>query len=122
MFVDHRRDLVLSPTVVESNWKSIDHTTFGVSASLIGVVEAPARFRILRTCTLTLEALHLLLVDHPAGGTQIRPRSPELFCWSALAQSRNRFRRSASGSSGVFRKRFPLGRSRLPDDFASETL
>ncbi|OFV79079.1 hypothetical protein RERY_02900 [Rhodococcus erythropolis] len=39
------------PSVVESNWKSIAHTTFGASASVIGVVEAPARLHILRTFT-----------------------------------------------------------------------
>jgi hypothetical protein len=50
---DSTIDAILNfrPSVVESNWKSIAHTTFGASASVIGVVEAPARLRILRTFT-----------------------------------------------------------------------
>jgi hypothetical protein len=32
VFVDHRRDLDRLPSTVESNWKSIDHITFGASS------------------------------------------------------------------------------------------
>jgi hypothetical protein len=34
------------PSVVESNWKSIAHTTFGASATIGGAVNTPARLRV----------------------------------------------------------------------------
>ena len=39
------------PSMVESNWKSIAHTTFGASASIGGIDDTPARFRGLVTLT-----------------------------------------------------------------------
>lgn len=39
------------PSMVESNWKSSAHTTFGASASTGGTEEIPARLRGL--CTRT---------------------------------------------------------------------
>ncbi len=45
--------LMALPSVVESNWKSIAHTTFGASASTGGIEDTPARLRGLcaRTCS-----------------------------------------------------------------------
>ena len=44
--------LIALPSTVESNWKSIAHTTFGASASIGGIEDTPARLRGLctRTC------------------------------------------------------------------------
>ena len=44
--------LMALPSMVESNWKSIAHTTFGASASTGGIEDTPARLRGLctRTC------------------------------------------------------------------------
>jgi hypothetical protein len=44
--------LIALPSTVESNWKSIAHTTFGASASTGGIEDTPARLRGLctRTC------------------------------------------------------------------------
>ena len=44
--------LMALPSMVESNWKSIAHTTFGASASIGGIEDTPARFRGLRTLHL----------------------------------------------------------------------
>jgi hypothetical protein len=37
--------LMALPSVVESNWKSIAHTTFGASASMGGIDDTPVRLR-----------------------------------------------------------------------------
>ncbi|VBA41808.1 hypothetical protein LAUMK136_04240 [Mycobacterium attenuatum] len=37
--------LMALPSTVESNWKSIAHTTFGASASIDGIEDTPARLR-----------------------------------------------------------------------------
>ena len=42
VYVDHRRDLITLPSVVESNWKSIAHNTFGAIASTTGPEDTPA--------------------------------------------------------------------------------
>jgi len=44
--------LIALASTVESNWKSIAHTTFGASASTGGIEDTPARLRALctRTC------------------------------------------------------------------------
>ena len=44
--------LIALPSMVESNWKSIAHTTFGASAATGGIEDTPARLRGLctRTC------------------------------------------------------------------------
>ena len=41
--------LIALPSVVESNWKSIAHTTFGASAITSGTEDVPARLRGLWT-------------------------------------------------------------------------
>src|SRR5258708_1312929 len=43
--------LTALPSTVESNWKSIAHTTFVASASTGGIEDTPARLRGLRTRT-----------------------------------------------------------------------
>src|ERR1700741_142174 len=72
--------LMALPSVVESNWKSIAHTTFGASAS-IGGIEAPPAPLAWRA-DLDLHALfvpqpvHLLLIDLLVFViTQRRPRA-----------------------------------------------
>jgi hypothetical protein len=46
------------PTMVESNWKSIAHTTFGASASTGGIEGTPARLCGLRTRTCSPSSGH----------------------------------------------------------------
>ena len=93
-------------SVVKSNWKSIAHTTFGACASAIGVVEASARLRIfadLHPATLPRARdaePSSLLITQPMARKSAHARRNPLRAF-ALAQSRNHFRRSASGSSGV---------------------
>jgi hypothetical protein len=43
--------LMALTSMVESNWKSIAHTTFGASATIGGIEDTPARLRGLRTRT-----------------------------------------------------------------------
>ena len=50
--------LMALPSMVESNWKSIAHTTFGASASIGGIEETPARFRGLCTRTCSPSSRH----------------------------------------------------------------
>jgi hypothetical protein len=61
--------LTALPSVVESNWKSIAHTTFGASASIGGTEDTPARLRGLCTRTCKPSSRHppvnLRLVDSP---------------------------------------------------------
>ena len=74
--------LMALPSMVESNWKSIAHTTFGASASTGGIEDTPARLRGLctRTCRpfLAPQPVDLLLVDLTAlVVAQRRPGPPE---------------------------------------------
>jgi hypothetical protein len=50
--------LMALPSLVESNWKSIAHTTFGASASTGGIEDTPARLRGLRTRTCKPSSRH----------------------------------------------------------------
>jgi hypothetical protein len=50
--------LIAFPSIVESNWKSIAHTTFGASASIGGMDDTPARFRGLRIRTCPPSSRH----------------------------------------------------------------
>ena len=43
--------LIALASTAESNWKSIAHTTFGASASIVAIEDTPARLR--RLCTRT---------------------------------------------------------------------
>lgn len=51
-------NLTALPPMVESNWKSIAHTTFGASATIGGIEETPTRLRGLRTRTCSLSPRH----------------------------------------------------------------
>ena len=46
------------PSMVESNWKSIAHTTFGASAAIGGIDDTPDRLRGLRTRTWSPSSRH----------------------------------------------------------------
>lgn len=106
VFVDHRRDLEF-PAVGGRIELEVDRPpTFGAPASVIGVVEAPARLRIFRTFTRNPSSRQrrctfFLLITQPAARKSAHARRNP-FLWFALAQSRNHFRRSTSGSSEVF--------------------
>ena len=50
--------LMAFPSMVESNWKSIAHTTFGASACTGATEEVPARLRGLCTCTCRPSSRH----------------------------------------------------------------
>jgi hypothetical protein len=50
--------LMALPSMVESNWKSIAHTTFGASASIGGIEDTPARLRGLVTLTWRPSSRH----------------------------------------------------------------
>jgi hypothetical protein len=50
--------LTVLPSVMESNWKSIAHTTFGASAAIGGTEDTPARLRGLRTRTCRPSSRH----------------------------------------------------------------
>ena len=50
--------LMALPSMVESNWKSIAHTTFGASASTGGIEDTPARLRGLCTRTCSPSSRH----------------------------------------------------------------
>ena len=70
------------PSMVESNWKSIAHTTFGASASTGGMEDTPARLRgrmdLHLQPFLAPQPVNLLLVDLTAlVVAQRRPGPPE---------------------------------------------
>ncbi|CAM3494212.1 hypothetical protein MYIN104542_30380 [Mycobacterium intermedium] len=50
--------LIALPSVVESYWKSIAHTTFGASAWIGGTEDCPIRLRGLRTRTCSPSSRH----------------------------------------------------------------
>ena len=50
--------LIALPSTVESNWKSIAHTTFGASASTGGIDDTPARLRGESTFTCSPSSRH----------------------------------------------------------------
>jgi hypothetical protein len=50
--------LMAMPSTVESNWKSIAHTTLGASASIGGTEDTPARLRGPRTRTCRPSSRH----------------------------------------------------------------
>ena len=50
--------LMALPSMVESNWKSIAHTTFGASAAIGGTDDTPARLRGESTFTCSPSSRH----------------------------------------------------------------
>jgi hypothetical protein len=87
--------LMTLPSMVESNWKSIAHTTFGASASIGGIDDTPARLRGETTLTFRTSSRHrrwihvLVFVDatRHAGSTQAQ--TPGTFLKKSVSAGRS---------------------------------